>query len=91
MRRTIASGRDLIPLESWRLKDDLDLDNFGGSWLSHAHNAEFLDRAEQAFLQRIQDSTELRAMFLTDGQDGNKILCPKSMAIYEAHAQDFLK
>jgi hypothetical protein len=30
-------------------------------------------------------------MFLADGKDGSKILCPKAMAIYEANAQEFLK
>ena len=42
------SARDLTLMESWRLKDDLDLDDFGGSWLSHAHNAEFLEGAKLA-------------------------------------------
>ena len=35
-------AKDLIPMESWRLKDDLDLEDFGGSWLSHPGNSEFL-------------------------------------------------
>jgi hypothetical protein len=35
-------------MESWRLKDDLDLEDFGGSWLSHPSNAEFLEGAELA-------------------------------------------
>jgi hypothetical protein len=30
-------------------------------------------------------------MFLTQGKDGSIILCPKAIAIYESHAQDFLK
>ena len=30
-------------------------------------------------------------MFLTEGEDGSMVLCPKAMAIYEAHAQEFLK
>lgn len=84
-------ARDLTPMESWRLKDDLDLDEFGGSWLSHAHNAEFLEGAEQALLQRIQGNTELRAMFLANGDGRCKALNPTAIAIYEAHAQDFLK
>jgi hypothetical protein len=31
----LFQARDLVPMESWRLKDDLDLEDFGGSWLSH--------------------------------------------------------
>jgi hypothetical protein len=30
-------------------------------------------------------------MFLTTASDGRMVLCLKAMAIYEAHAQDFLK
>lgn len=31
----LFQAKDLTPMESWRLKDDLDLEDFGGSWLSH--------------------------------------------------------
>jgi Lhr-like helicase len=84
-------ARDLTPMESWRLKDDLDLEDFGGSWLSHPSNFEFLEGAELALFRRIQGNAELRAMFLTKANDGSIVLCPKAMEIYEAHAQEFLK
>lgn len=84
-------AKDLIPMESWRLKDDLDLEDFGGSWLSHPGNSEFLEGTELALFRRIQGNTELRAMFLIKGKDGSMVLCPKAMEIYEAHAQEFLK
>jgi superfamily II DNA helicase RecQ len=87
----LFQAKDLIPMESWRLKDDLDLDDFGGSWLSHPSNSKLLEGAELALFQRIQGNAELRAMFLTKAKDGSMILCPKAMAIYETHAQDFLK
>ena len=87
----LFQAKDLIPMESWRLKDDLDLGDFRGSWLSHPSNSEFLEGAELALFRRIQGNAELRAMFLTKAEDGSMILCPKAMAIYEAHAQDFLK
>jgi hypothetical protein len=45
--------KDLIPMESWRLKDDLDLEDFGGSWLSHPSNTKFLKDAELAIFQHI--------------------------------------
>jgi hypothetical protein len=78
-------------MESWRLKDDLDLDDFGGSWLSYPSNSEFLDGAKLALFRRIQSKAKLRGMFLTKGKDGSIILCPKAIDIYELYAQDFLK
>jgi Lhr-like helicase len=87
----LFQAKDLIPMESWRLKDDLDLEDFGGSWLSHPSNSELLEGAELALFRRIQGNSELRAMFLTKGKDGSMVLCPKAMEIYEAHAQEFLK
>ncbi|PQE16365.1 telomere-associated recQ-like helicase protein [Rutstroemia sp. NJR-2017a BVV2] len=87
----LLHARDLTPMESWRLKDDLDLEDFGGSWLSHPRNAEFLEGTERALFRRIQGHAELRAMFLTQAADGSAVLCPKAMTIYEAHAQEFLK
>jgi hypothetical protein len=38
----LLHARDLTPMELWRLKDDLDLEDFGGSWLSHPRNAFYL-------------------------------------------------
>ncbi len=78
-------------MESWRLKDDLDLEDFGGSWLFHPSNFEFLEGVELALFRRIQGNIELRAMFLTKDKDGSMVLYSKAMAIYEAHAQDFFK
>ncbi|KAH8749835.1 hypothetical protein BGZ57DRAFT_968312 [Hyaloscypha finlandica] len=87
----LFQAKYLIPMESWRLKDDLDLEDFGGSWLSHPSNAEFLEGTELALFWRIQGNAELRAMFLTKAEDRSMVLCPKAMEIYEAHAQEFLK
>ena len=87
----LFEARELISMESWRLKDDLDLEDFGGSWLSHPSNAEFLEGAGLALFQRIQENAELRGMFLTTAADEGVTLCPKAMLIYEAHAQDFIK
>jgi hypothetical protein len=78
-------------MESWRLKDDLDLDNFRGSWLLHLSNSELLEGAKLALFQRIQGNAELRAMFLTKAKYRSTILCPKAIAIYEIYTQDFLK
>jgi hypothetical protein len=87
----LFQAKDLAPMESWRLKDDLDLEDFRGSWLAHPSNSEFVKGAELALLQRIQSKPELRAMFLTKGKNRSMALCPKAMAIYEAHAQEFLQ
>ncbi|ELR06502.1 hypothetical protein GMDG_08026 [Pseudogymnoascus destructans 20631-21] len=84
-------AKNLIPMQSWRLKDDLDMEDFGGSWLSHPGNAEFVEKADRALIQCIQASAELRAMFLIEADDGSMVLSVKAMAIYEATAQEFLK
>jgi hypothetical protein len=55
----LFQAKDLVPMESWRLKDDLDLEDFRGSWLSHPSNSEFLEGAELALLQRIQSKPGL--------------------------------
>lgn len=78
-------------MESQRLKDNLDLEDFSGLWLCHPSNSEFLEGAKLALFRRIQGNAELRAIFLTTAKDGSIVLCPKAMAIYEAYAQDFLK
>ncbi|OBT59851.1 hypothetical protein VE03_10446, partial [Pseudogymnoascus sp. 23342-1-I1] len=54
-------AEDLVPMQAWRLKDDLDMEEFGGSWLSHPRNAELVEGADRALLWRIQGSAELRA------------------------------
>jgi hypothetical protein len=69
-------AKDLIPMELWRLKDDLDLEDFGGSWLSYPSNSEFLEGAKLALFRRIQGNVKLRAMFLTKAKDGSTVLCP---------------
>ena len=78
-------------MESWRLKDNLDLEDFGDSWLSYPGNSEFLEGTELVLFRRIQGNTELRVIFLIKGKDRSIVLCPKAMEIYEAHAQEFLK
>lgn len=58
-------AEDLVPMHAWRLKDDLDADEFGGLWLSHLGNAKLVEGADRALFRRIQASAELRAMFLS--------------------------
>jgi Lhr-like helicase len=82
---------DLAPMQSWRLQDDLDLEDFGASWISLRSNAEFVSQSGVALLRLIRASAELRAMFMTRVRDGEDRLCPQAMAMYEANAQEFLK
>jgi hypothetical protein len=51
--KLLFQAKDLIPMESWRLKDDLDPEDFGGSWLSYPGNSKFLEGAELALFRRI--------------------------------------
>jgi hypothetical protein len=83
---------DLTPMQSWRLQDDLDFEDYGGSWLSLPANAELVHDAELALFRRIRADAELRATFFTaDGSDGGFTLCEKAMDLYEAQAQRFLE
>lgn len=67
------------------------MEDFGGSWLSHPGNAEFVEKVNRALFHCIQENAELRAMFLIEADDGSMVLSIKAMAIYEATAQEFLK
>jgi hypothetical protein len=82
---------DLTPMQSWRLQDDLDFEDYGGSWLSLPANVELIHDTELALFRRIQADAELRATFFTDGKDGGIILCEKAVDFYEAQAQRFLE
>ena len=67
------------------------LEDFGSSWISHPGNFEFLEGAALALFRQIQSNAQLRAMFLTTAADGSTALCSNAIAIYESHAQEFLK
>lgn len=94
----LFGASELVAMQAWRLRDDLDVDDFGRSWLDHPGNAAFLEQAEMALLRRIHASPELSAMFVVKAVDGtagrsgsSARLSPKAMAIYEAHAQELLR
>jgi hypothetical protein len=95
---------DVAPIEPWRLHDDLDLDDYGASWMTHERNSEILTGTKDALLRQIEGRAALRRAFIRSdhhqsqsqgrGQDNSgdeTRLCPKAMAIYEAHVQEFLK
>jgi hypothetical protein len=87
----LFQASDLIPLQSWKLKDDLDMLDFRESWLTNPENTELLKGSEVALLQRIQQSPELRSMFLVEGRDSAIVFNPRAIDVYEAKVQDFLK
>ena len=88
-------GADSLPLlESWRLRDDLDLRQYGGSWLQHSQNRELVAGTDLALLHQIQGQPSLRALFLhqaTAGSSQPAALDPVAVDVYEAHVQDFLR
>lgn len=87
----LFGAKDIAPIEAWRLYDDLDLEDYGGSWLTDERNAEILEGTQDALLRQIEGRADLRQVFVRTDQDGETRLCPKAIAIYEAHVQEFLK
>jgi hypothetical protein len=78
-------------VQSWKLKDDLDLADFGESWLTYPENEGLLKGSELVLLQHIQQSAELWALFLVEDESGAVVFNAKAIDIYEAKVQDFLK
>ncbi|KAL5611020.1 hypothetical protein FOBRF1_007137 [Fusarium oxysporum] len=83
--------RDVAPIEAWRLHDDLDVDDYGASWLTDERNREILAGTHDALLRQIEGRADLRQVFVRPDPNGGVRLCPKAIAIYEAHVQEFLK
>ncbi|KAJ9421294.1 hypothetical protein QL093DRAFT_2576904 [Fusarium oxysporum] len=94
---------DVAPIEAWRLNDDLDLEDYGASWMTDSRNREILAGTHDALLRQIEGRASLRRVFIRPdqrglrksggggGSGGRTCLCPKAMAIYEAHVQEFLR
>ncbi|KAL7939992.1 hypothetical protein V8C42DRAFT_349839 [Trichoderma barbatum] len=55
----LGKSKNLVPLELWKLKDDLDMDGYGCLWLNDARNAELVNGADRALLRELQESLEL--------------------------------
>lgn len=102
----LGMGEDITPIEAWRLHDDLDLDDYGASWMTDERNSEILAGSRDVLLRQIEGKAALRRAFIRpdqnhhhhhqssgDGSGGKPRLqlCPKAIAIYEAHVQEFLK
>ena len=87
----LFQAQDLTPMQSWKLRDDLDRQGFWESWLTDPANAELTEGATLALFRRMQQDADLQAMFFTKGPGGSFALDQKAMDIYEAQAQEFLK
>lgn len=93
--KLLFGAKDMASIETWMLHDDLDAEEYGGSWLTDERNAEYLRGTHDALLRQIEQRADLRRAFIRDedGQDGarGKRLCRQAMAVYECEAQEFLK
>ena len=81
-------------MQSWRLRDDLDVDDVGFSWMMLRENMELLEGCEVKLLEQIHSSAELRDMFIVQGirrEGDSPRMSEKAMDLYEANAQDLLK
>lgn len=47
----LFGAKEIAPVEAWRLYDDLDLDDYSGSWLMDERNAEILKGTQDALLR----------------------------------------
>ncbi|EGU73388.1 hypothetical protein FOXB_16102, partial [Fusarium oxysporum f. sp. conglutinans Fo5176] len=45
---------DVAPIEAWRLSDDLDLEDYGASWMTDSRNKEILAGTHDALLRQIE-------------------------------------
>ncbi|KAH7248458.1 hypothetical protein B0J15DRAFT_514469 [Fusarium solani] len=71
----LFGANDIAPIEAWRLHDDLDLDDYGGSWLTDERNAEILKGTQDALLRQIEHRAELRGVYVRTDQAGGLSLC----------------
>jgi hypothetical protein len=87
-----AGGGGALPaVASWRLYDDLDDEEYGGSWLTDSRNSRLLEGAQEALLGRIEAQPGLRGGFITTSDDGgSSCFSEGATALYEATVQDFL-
>ena len=74
----LFQAKDLVPMQAWRLTDDLDMDEFGRSWLNLDKNADIVDGAGMFLLRRIKNTTELRDMFVSEAKDGTLTIVSNS-------------
>ncbi|KAG8664814.1 uncharacterized protein FPOAC1_013594 [Fusarium poae] len=87
----LASGSDDKTVKIWDAATGRVFDDYGASWLTDGRNREILAGTHDALLRQIEERADLRQVFVRLDPDGGVRLCPKAIAIYEAHVQEFLK
>jgi superfamily II DNA or RNA helicase len=92
----LFGARDVPSIPVYRVSDDLDGEEPGGSWITDLRNVELLHGANKTLLNEIGKRPDLRNVFFVDkkegvGQAGKKQLCKRAIAVYEADVQEFLK
>jgi hypothetical protein len=65
----LGIGDDIAPMEAWRLHDDLDLDNYGASWMTDERNSEILAGSRDILLRQIEGKAALRRVFIRSDQN----------------------
>lgn len=58
-------------MQAWQLKDNLDLVEYGESWLTLPKNQELLHGSETALLRRIEGDSTLRNLLLQTDSNGD--------------------
>ncbi|KID83861.1 telomere-associated recQ-like helicase [Metarhizium guizhouense ARSEF 977] len=91
--KLLFGARDIPLVKACMLHDDLDAEDYGGSWITDERNAEYLRGTHDALLRQIEQRADLRRAFVRDDGDdtGGKALCRQAMAVYECEVQEFLK
>ncbi|KAH6959554.1 hypothetical protein BKA56DRAFT_449155, partial [Ilyonectria sp. MPI-CAGE-AT-0026] len=56
----LFGANSIVPIEVWRMHDDLDAEDYGGSWLTDERNTELLRGTHNALLRQIEQRAEGR-------------------------------
>ena len=59
----LFGAKDVAIMEAWRLQDDLDTEDCGGSWITDARNADLVGGTHDALLRQIEQRADLRRIF----------------------------
>jgi superfamily II DNA or RNA helicase len=91
LHNDLLLGSDhLFQVQAWQLKDNLDLAEFGESWLTLPGNQELLQDSETALLRQIERDSKLRKLFLLTNTNGDVSFDLHAIEVYESHVQSFL-
>ena len=65
-------GANISPLETWRIRDDLESKEYFDYWGENAENADVLAGSQMALLDAIESSPRLQQMFFQQADKDNK-------------------